>query len=125
MIHHLSVGTNDLPRARAFYDPLMMLLGMRLILAEERSINYGTGDIFFSVEIPADDAPASPGNGVHVAFAARDRAMVENFHRTALVHGGRDGGQPGLRPQYDANYFAAFVHDPDGNKIEAVTFSAV
>lgn len=124
MIHHVSIGTNDLARARAFYDPIMALLGLRLILAEERSVNYGTGDILFSVEVPVDDRPASPGNGVHVAFAARDRGMVRDFHRTALARGASDDGAPGLRPKYDANYYGAFVRDPDGNKIEAVTFSA-
>lgn len=124
MIHHVSVGTGDLERARAFYDPVLALRGMRLILADERSLNYGTGDILFSVEMPVDGRPASPGNGVHVAFAARDRAMVQNFHRTALAHGGSDDGAPGLRPEYDAHYFGAFVRDPDGNKIEAVSFAA-
>lgn len=124
MIHHVSVGTRDLARARAFYDPLMSLLGLRVTLAEPRSINYGTGDTCFSVELPCDHRAASPGNGVHVAFAARDRSMVRNFHQTALAHGGSDDGAPGLRPEYDANYYGAFVRDPDGNKIEAVTFAA-
>lgn len=125
MIHHVSLGTNDLARARAFYDPVMALLGLRLILAEPRSINYGTGDILFSLELPFDGRAATPGNGVHVAFPARDRGMVQRCHQTALEHGGTDDGAPGLRPEYDANYYGAFVRDPDGNKIEAVTFSAV
>lgn len=117
MLHHVSVGTNDLGRARAFYDPIMTLLGMRLILSDERSLNYGTGDILFSIETPVDGRPASPGNGVHVAFPARDRGMARDFHRTALAHGGTDDGAPGLRIEYDANYYGAFVRDPDGNKM--------
>jgi catechol 2,3-dioxygenase-like lactoylglutathione lyase family enzyme len=124
MIHHLSVGTNDLDRSGAFYDPLMRLLGLRRIQTDDQSIDYGTSDILFSVERPTDGQPATPGNGVHIAFAARDRTTVDSFHRIALEQGGRDAGAPGLRPNYDGNYYGAFVFDPDGNKIEAVTFSA-
>ena len=78
----------------------------------------------FSLEKPTDGQPASVGNGVHIAFLAGKRAQVDEFYRLALAHGGSDAGPPGLRPEYDANYYAAFVHDPDGNKIEAVTFLA-
>ncbi len=88
------------------------------------SADYGITDFLFSLETPVDGKPASPGNGVHVAFRAGDRAMVEEFYRTALAHGGTDDGPPGLRPEYDPNYYGAFVRDPDGNKIEAVTYSA-
>lgn len=124
MIHHLSLGTNDIERARAFYDPVLAVIGLRPIGNYENSADYGTGDFLLSLENPFDGKEASPGNGVHVAFQARDRAMVEEFHRTALAHGGTDDGAPGLRPRYDANYYGAFVRDPDGNKIEAVTYSA-
>lgn len=124
MIHHVSLGTNDLTRSRAFYDAVMPILGLRLLLAEERSINYGVGDITFSLELPWDGRPAVAGNGIHVAFAAQDRAMVDAFHRAALAAGGSDDGPPGLRPEYDANYYGAFVRDPDGNKIEAVSYAA-
>jgi catechol 2,3-dioxygenase-like lactoylglutathione lyase family enzyme len=124
MIHHVSVGANDIARARAFYDPLMALLGLRVISADGRAANYGTGDVQFSVETPVDGRPASAGNGVHVAFQARDRAMVQAFYETGLAHGGTDDGAPGVRPEYDANYYGAFVRDPDGNKVEAVTFAA-
>ncbi|PTQ13211.1 glyoxalase [Sphingomonas oleivorans] len=124
MIHHVSVGTNDIGRARAFYDPVLSLLGVRLLAENGKSADYGVGEILFSVETPIDGRPASAGNGVHIAFQARDRAMVREFHRLALAHGGTDEGVPGVRPEYDAHYFGAFVRDPDGNKIEAVTFSA-
>jgi catechol 2,3-dioxygenase-like lactoylglutathione lyase family enzyme len=124
MIHHLSLGTNDVRRARAFYDAVLNVIGLRLIRHYDRSADYGTGDILFSLETPFDRGPASPGNGVHVAFQARDRAMVQEFYRTALAHGGTDDGPPGIRPEYDANYYGAFVRDPDGNKIEAVTHAA-
>jgi catechol 2,3-dioxygenase-like lactoylglutathione lyase family enzyme len=102
MIHHVSVGTNDLDRAQAFYDPVMSEIGLRLI----------------------DRAPACPGNGVHVAFHVGRRELVSSFHTAGLANGGVDEGAPGTRRQYDSNYYAAFLRDPDGNKIEAVTFSA-
>lgn len=124
MIHHVSFGTNDISRARAFYDPVLNLLGLRLVQAGDRAADYGTGDIMFSIESPVDGQPATAGNGVHVAFQARDRQMVQQFHALALAHGGTEDGAPGLRPEYDANYYAAFVRDPDGNKVEAMTFSA-
>lgn len=123
MIHHVSLGTNDLARARAFYDPVLQVLGLRLIQHDDESLDYGASDIFFSLETPTDKRSASAGNGMHVAFQARDRATVNEFHRVALAHGGTDAGEPGVRPQYDAHYYGAFVRDPDGNKIEAVTYS--
>lgn len=124
MIHHVSLGTNDVARARGFYDPIMTLLGLRLIKANERAADYGTGDVLFSVETPVDGKRASPGNGAHVAFQAKDRQMVRAFFEMALAHGGTEDGRPGVRLEYDANYYAAFVRDPDGNKVEAVTFAA-
>ncbi|GJD48325.1 hypothetical protein OPKNFCMD_1043 [Methylobacterium crusticola] len=124
MIHHLSLGTNDVARARAFYDAVLAVLGLRLIKQDAGGIHYGTGDILLSLVTPVDGRPAAPGNGVHVAFQARDQAMVRAFHGTALAHGGSEDGPPGLRPEYNAHYYGAFVRDPDGNKIEAVTHSA-
>lgn len=125
MIHHVSVGTNDPARARAFYQPLMDLLGLRLTFEKDGSFGFGTGETMFSVETPSDGGAATAGNGVHVAFIARDQEMVRRFYDLALENGGTCNGEPGLRPKYDANYFASFVLDPDGNKIEALTFSAV
>ena len=124
MIHHVSVGTNDVARARAFYDPLMQLIGLRVLKSSSRSAHYGASDIIFSLETPADGRPASAGTGVHIAFQAPDRETVRRFHRTAIENGGTDDGEPGLRPHYNANYYGAFVLDPDGNKIEAVTYTA-
>ena len=124
MIHHVSVGTNDVARAQAFYGPLMQLIGFRLIKASPTAIHYGASDIVFSLETPVDGRPASPGNGVHIAFQAPDRDTVRRFHRLALEKGGTDEGAPGIRANYNANYFGAFVRDLDGNKIEAVTYTA-
>ena len=103
---------------------MLALLGLRLLADRDGSLDYGVNRFLFSLERPSNGAPAAPGNGVHVAFEAADRAMVDLFHRTALQHGGADAGAPGLRPGYDPNDYAAFVLDPEGDKIEAVTYTA-
>jgi catechol 2,3-dioxygenase-like lactoylglutathione lyase family enzyme len=124
MIHHLSLGTNDLKSARVFYDAVFAVLGLRLLKEDDKSLDYGIGSVLFSLETPVDGKAATPGNGVHVAFMAEDPAMVDDFYRVALKHGGTDDGAPDLRPEYNSHYYGAFVRDPDGNKIEAVTHSA-
>ena len=120
MIHHVSVGTNDLRRARLFYDSLMVLIGFRVLKSSERSVHYGASDIVFSLETPVNGKPASPGNGVHIAFQAPDRETVRRFHSAAMANGGSDEGAPGIRENYNANYYGAFVRDPDGNKLCAL-----
>jgi catechol 2,3-dioxygenase-like lactoylglutathione lyase family enzyme len=124
MIHHVSVGTNDLKRAKAFYDPLMSLIGFRLLKLSEKAAHYGASDIVFSLETPVDGSLATPGNGVHIAFQAPDRETVRRFHEVAVANGGADEGAPGIRENYNANYYGTFVRDLDGNKIEAVTYTA-
>lgn len=124
MIHHVSVGSNDLARARRFYDLLMSELGLRLIKHSDRILAYGLTEVLFSVEKPLDDRPASPGNGVHVAFHAGHRNTVDACYRAGTASGGSCAGPPGIRHKYDPNYYAAFLRDPDGNKIEIVTFAA-
>lgn len=124
MVHHASLGTTDLHRARAFYDPVMRELGLHRTLDVDEAVGYGAGITVFSLNIPADGSTAAPGNGVHVAFEVEKRSAVDAFYRTALANGGTSDGEPGRRPEYDANYYAAFVRDPDGNKIEALTFIA-
>ncbi|WP_306224296.1 VOC family protein [Bosea beijingensis] len=121
MIHHVSLGTNDVARSRKFYDAVLGVLGLSLLKASEDSADYGVSTVVFSLETPVNGKPASAGNGVHIAFDAGGRRKVDEFHRVALLHGGSDAGAPGLRPEYDPNYYGAFVLDPDGNKIEAVT----
>ena len=123
-ISHVSVGTNDVARAKAFYDPLMQLVGLRIRQTDAESVDYGNDQLVFSLETPSDRRRATAGNGVHIAFIAPDRETVDAFHREALRLGGRDAGAPGLRPQYGPDYYGAFVLDPDGNKIEAVTETA-
>lgn len=124
MLHHVSLGTSDLDRARAFYDPVMNELGLRRTLDVEEAVGYGAGITIFSLNTPADGEPATIGNGTHIAFEVEKRAAVDAFFQAALANGGTSSGPPGLRPEYDAHYYAAFVRDPDGNKIEALTFVA-
>jgi len=124
MIHHVSLGTNDAGRAKTFYGPLMSLIGFRLLKHSESALHYGASDIVFSLETPIDGRPATSGNGVHIAFQAPDRETVRRFHQMAVANGGTNEGAPGIRSEYNANYYAAFVRDLDGNKIEVVTFTA-
>lgn len=124
MIHHVSVGTNDLARARRFYDATLAAVGLLPMRADAFAAHYGGGHFMFSALRPADGGSATAGNGIHIAFGVEDRAMVDAFHAAALANGGSSDGVPGLRPDYDAHYYAAFVRDPDGNKLEAVTYSA-
>jgi catechol 2,3-dioxygenase-like lactoylglutathione lyase family enzyme len=124
MIHHVSVGTNDIKRARAIHEPLMSHIGFRLLKPSDKAVHFGSSDIMFSLETPINGLPATPGNGVHIAFQAPDRQTVRRFYESAIANGATDEGAPGLRENYNANYYCAFVRDPDGNKIEAVTFTA-
>lgn len=121
MIDHISVGVRDLDRARDFYDAVLPTLGFRRVWQVEGGYGYGPDDRpRFWINTPLDESrPAGAGNGSHIAFAAKDRAAVDNFYKAALAAGATDNGAPGLR-DYTPTYYAAFVHDPDGHAIEAV-----
>ena len=121
MFSHVTLGTNDVARAEPFYDAIMAALGHPALMKQGGSLAYGswTGEKIFIVP-PFDGREASHGNGEHVAFITKDRATVDAFHAAALATGGSDEGAPGLRPQYHANYYGAYVRDPDGNKLQAV-----
>ena len=125
VVSHVTLGSNDLARARAFYEGLLTVLGLDRLLEEETTgedLAFGlTGTrlpILF-VQRPFDGRPATWGNGAHVSFDAASRGAVRAFHQAALSLGGSDEGGPGLRPIYHANYYAAYVRDPDGNKLQA------
>ncbi len=122
MLHHLSFGTADLARSTAFYDAVLAALGYARVWADDTAVGYGYPGGGDKLAIKLRSGPiAVPGPGFHVAFAAPDRDAVARFYKAALEHGGKDNGPPGLRPQYGENYYAAFVFDPDGYAIEAVT----
>lgn len=120
MLHHLSLGVTDLQRSAAFYDAAMGALGYARVWGDETAVGYGETAGEDKLAIKLRRGARAPGPGFHVAFAARSRNQVDDFHRAALAHGGRDSGPPGLRPHYGPNYYAAFVLDPDGYAIEAV-----
>ncbi|MDR3449501.1 MAG: VOC family protein [Alphaproteobacteria bacterium] len=121
MIHHISLGVKDIERSRAFYDRVLEPLGfLRLIDDGDNASGYGAEEAMFWITRPCNKKRATVGNGTHVAFDAPSRAAVEDFHTQALLCGADYNGAPGLRPDYGQNYFAAYVIDPDGHKIEAV-----
>ena len=123
MFDHLSIGVADLDRAAAFYDAVMAALGHVRLTHNPRHVSYGppgfSGEPPFAILAGGADARA-PGRGAHLAFTAPDRAAVDRFHAAALAHGGTDEGAPGIREHYDPGYYAAFVRDPDGHRLEAV-----
>jgi len=121
MLHHISLGTIDLARATAFYDAALGALGYARVWTDRTAVGYGRpgGGDKLAIKLQNEGA-IGPGPGFHLAFAASSRDAVAAFHRAALSHGGVDNGGPGPRPAYGPNYFAAFVLDPDGHRLEAV-----
>jgi catechol 2,3-dioxygenase-like lactoylglutathione lyase family enzyme len=126
MIDHLGFPVSDFARAKAFYERALSPLGYVLI-KDTTTEESGQPSAGFGADGRADFWIAGEGGldkPLHVAILAKDRATVDAFHRAALAAGGTDNGGPGLRPRYQANYYAAFVLDPDGHNIEAVCFTA-
>lgn len=123
MFYYITVGTNDVKRATAFYDVVMKPLGIARSMTEDGEVGYGvpgTDKTLLYVTRPYDKSrPAAHGNGTMLAFPAPTRAAVDAFHAAALASGGKDDGAPGLRP-YASDWYAAYVRDPDGNKLSAV-----
>jgi catechol 2,3-dioxygenase-like lactoylglutathione lyase family enzyme len=121
MLSHLSLGVADLARAAAFYDGVLGALGYARVWSNADGVGYGEAGGNDQLALFAASGIASPpGAGFHLAFAAPTRASVDAFHAAALRLGGRDQGAPGTRPHYSPSYYAAFVTDPDGHKLEAV-----
>lgn len=120
MLHHLSFGVRDLALAGAFYDAALGALGFRRVFEGPESIGYGLVDDQDQLLLNLEPEARAPGPGFHLAFDAPTRAAVDAFHAQALRVGGRDNGAPGLRPDYGPHYYAAFLVDPDGHRIEAV-----
>jgi catechol 2,3-dioxygenase-like lactoylglutathione lyase family enzyme len=128
MFSYVSLGTRDLARAMPFYDAVLGPLGHVRVEdydPEDRSAAWGLDDPgpHLWVTQPFDGQLASVGNGTMVSFLADSRAAVDAFHAAALAHGGTDEGAPGLRPQYGPHFYAAYVRDPDGNKLNAVCYN--
>jgi catechol 2,3-dioxygenase-like lactoylglutathione lyase family enzyme len=124
LLHHVSLGVADLDRATRFYDAALAPLGLVRVWedssAVDAAVGYGRPGQPDVLALKQRAAALAPGPGFHLALTAPDRVAVERFHAAALAHGGSDEGAPGLRPHYGPEYFAAFVRDPDGHRIEAV-----
>lgn len=122
MFDHLSIGVKTLGRSGAFYDAVLRPLGFRRLYEGEAGLGYGADNPRFWIEQVAKPVPPDPQSGLHICFRAPSRAAVDAFHAAALAAGGGDNGAPGLRPQYTPTYYAGFIFDPDGYRIEAVCY---
>ena len=123
MIDHVSIAVRDLKASARFYERLLATLGMtRLREWPDAAVGYGKKYPEFWISRRASMAPVAADSGVHVCLRARDATMVDAFHAAALSAGGSFDGAPGLRAHYHEGYYAAFIRDPDGNRIEAMTF---
>jgi catechol 2,3-dioxygenase-like lactoylglutathione lyase family enzyme len=122
MIDHVSVGVSDLDRAARFYELTLAPLGLLRVVTRPATIGFGKAYPEFWINLRADMAPVEPGSGVHICLRAKSADEVDAFYAAALKAGGSSDGAPGLRPHERVRYYAAFVRDPDGNRIEAVTF---
>ena len=120
MFSHIMIGTNDLDKAKAFYDNLLSTLEVRPAKVDGYRIFYFTKTGVFSVTKPINGEPATFGNGTMLTLAAPNRATVDRLHAAALANGGSDEGAPGERAN---GYYVAYWRDPDGNKMNAVALS--
>ncbi len=117
---HVAISTADYRRSLAFYEAALAPLGIRNLMRFEGDEGNTSGLGSDNPILWIGDGGQLTGGRMHLAFAAPDRAAVDAFYAAAMAAGGTDNGPPGLRPHYHANYYAAFVHDPDGHNIEAV-----
>jgi catechol 2,3-dioxygenase-like lactoylglutathione lyase family enzyme len=122
MIDHVSVGVSNLERAARFYEAALAALGLSRLVTRPATIGFGKNYPEFWINLRADMPAVDPASGVHICLRAKSAGEVDAFHAAALQAGGRSDGAPGLRPHDRVRYYAAFVVDPDGNRIEAVTF---
>jgi catechol 2,3-dioxygenase-like lactoylglutathione lyase family enzyme len=120
VLDHVGFEVADLARSAAFYDPLFFALGVRRAFQSDRAVAYGDNQPqFWIVERGGEPAPSYG----HVALRAAGRAAVDAAHAAGLANGGTDDGAPGARPHYGPRYYAAYLRDPDGLRVEIVTGS--
>lgn len=120
MIDHVSVAVSDLARGTAFYEAVLAPLGLTKLVTREATVGFGKNYPEFWINLRED--LATPSTGIHICLRTRDEDSVRAFHAAALAQGGSDAGSPGPRQAAMTTYYGAFIFDPDGNKIEAVTF---
>ncbi len=124
MINHISIGSGDLAKARKFYDAALKPLGYTCLSKDDASVGYGSDEARFWVLKSARPVAQNAESGLHLCFDAPTRKSVDAFYKAALAAGGKDNGKPGLRASYGPSYYAAFVVDPDGHRVEAYCGSA-
>ena len=119
MLNHVSIGVRDIARTKRFYDAALKPLGYTALSESDTSLGYGQNAVVFWISQTDKPVAADDKSGLHFCFDAPTRKSVAEFHAAALGTGGKDNGKPGLRTDYGANYYAAFVVDPDGYRLEA------
>jgi catechol 2,3-dioxygenase-like lactoylglutathione lyase family enzyme len=124
MIDHVSVAVRDLAAATRFYEAVLATLGMTRLETRPVTVGFGKKYPEFWINLRPAMTAIDAESGAHVCFRSREPAIVDTFHAAALAAGGVSDGAPGYRPQHGDGYYAAFIRDLDGNRIEAVTFVA-
>jgi catechol 2,3-dioxygenase-like lactoylglutathione lyase family enzyme len=119
MIDHISIGVRDVGRTKRFYDAALEPLGYKCLSESEGSLGYGDDAVVLWISNAEHPVAADMKSGLHFCFSAPTPRSVDAFHAGALGNGGRDNGKPGLRADYGPGYYAAFVIDPDGYRLEA------
>jgi catechol 2,3-dioxygenase-like lactoylglutathione lyase family enzyme len=122
MIDHVSIAVRDLAASKTFYETVLGAIGYAKLIDRPDSVGFGKKYPELWLNRRPDMAKVAADTGVHVCVRAADVAAVDAFHAAALRAGAASDGPPGLRPEYTPNYYAAFIRDADGNKIEVVTF---
>jgi catechol 2,3-dioxygenase-like lactoylglutathione lyase family enzyme len=119
MIDHISIGVRNVAASKRFYDAVLQPLGYQCLSDSPGSLGYGAKAPALWIGATERPVPADSRSGLHFCFGASSRKAVDAFHAAGLVSGGRDNGRPGLRADYGAGYYAAYLIDPDGYRIEA------
>jgi catechol 2,3-dioxygenase-like lactoylglutathione lyase family enzyme len=123
MIDHVSIAVCDLDHAARFYEHVLAVIGYHKLVVRPRTIGFGKAYPEFWINLRAAMPPLADDCGAHVGLRVRTAELVDAFHAAALAAGGASDGAPGLRPRHGSGgYYAAFIRDRDGNRIEAVTF---
>lgn len=119
MLNHVSIGVRDIARTKKFYDAALKPLGYSCLDESEGGLGYGGDAVVLWIGETVKPVPADPKSNLHFCFDAPAKKAVDAFHKAALAAGGKDNGAPGIRKDYSPGYYAAFVIDPDGYRLEA------
>ena len=122
MIDHLSISVRDLARSTSFYEAVLATIGLNKLVEREGTAGFGKKYPEFWLNHRPQLAPTAEDSGLHIALRTKGKESVDQFFQAAIQAGARSDGEPGFRPEYHDNYYAAFIRDLDGNRIEVVTF---